>query len=190
MEAYESFSHSLVASKLWLCENLERVIDNEGIINPVVNVLASWDSLLAFMMATRRPKFYGVFNMYDMDSESIERANKLCDYWTYEYPKIYNNHRDINTLDFTNAGRESVFVNCSVDQIDGVDWYNVIPSNKLVCLQCTNLPTSHEGWHIKQSYTIEDLMQTYKMSKYLFCETKTFDYGHLTFNRHMVIGIK
>ena len=190
MDPYESFSHSLIASKLWLCERLEISIDNEHIKNPIVNILASWDSLLAFMMAVRRPNFYGVFNTYDIDIESVHRAERLCDYWKYEYPKMYHRIKDINTLDFSNVGKESVFINCSVDQMDGIDWYNVIPEGKLVCLQCTNLPVSHEGWDIKQSYTIEHFMETYKMSRYLICDTKIFDYGHLNFNRHMMIGIK
>ena len=190
MNAHESFSHSLVASKLWLCEKLERVIDEQSIKNPIVNILAGWDNLLGFMLLIRRPKFYGVINSYDIEPDHIASADKICDYWNYEYPKVYNTVKDINTLDFSNGGKESVFINCSVDQMDGIDWYNVIPEGKLVCLQCTNLPVSHEGWDIKQSYTIEHFMETYNMSRYLMCETKTFEYGHLNFNRHMLIGIK
>ena len=190
MDAYESFSHSLVSSKLWLCEKLEQCIDRQPIKNPIVTILAGWDNLLGFMMVVRRPNFYGVINSYDIDSQSIENANKICDHWVYEYPKVYNHVRDINTLDFSNAGKESVFINCSVDQMEGTSWFNIIPEGNLVCLQCTNLPVSHDGWDIKQSYTIEDFMSTYKMSRYLLCETKTFDYGHLSFNRHMLIGIK
>jgi len=190
MNTHESFSHSLVSSKLWLCENLERVLDDQVIKNPIVNILAGWDNLLGFMMLVRRPKFYGVINSYDLDPMHTEHADKITDYWMYEYPKVYNKTKDINTLDFTNADKESVFINCSVDQMDGTDWYNIIPEGKLVCLQCTNLPVGHESWDVKQSYTIEDLMTTYKMSRYLVCESKTFDYGHLSFNRHMLIGIK
>ena len=66
MNPFESFSHGLIASKLWLCEKLENAIDNESIQSPVVNILASWDSLLAFMMTVRRPNFYQVFNNYDI----------------------------------------------------------------------------------------------------------------------------
>jgi hypothetical protein len=190
MTQHESFSHSLVSSKLWLCEKLERIIDEQLIKNPVVNILAGWDNLLGFIMLIRRPRFYGVVNSYDINGQHINDANAICDYWNYEYPKVYNHLRDIKTLDFTNAGDESIFINCSVDQLEGTDWYDIIPANKLVCLQCTDLPISHEGWDIKQSYTIEDFMKTYQMSRFLFCESKTFDYGHLQFNRHMLIGIK
>ena len=73
MDPYQSFSHSLINSKLWLCDSLETAIDNEHIRNPIVNILASWDSLLAFMMAVRRPNFYGMFNTYD-----IKEAQHKC----------------------------------------------------------------------------------------------------------------
>lgn len=189
--SHESFSHGLVASKLWLCEKLENVIDNENIVNPSLHILASWDNLITFMLLTRRPKFYGVVNAYDMDSESTTNANKICDYWKFEYPKVYNHTRDINTLDFSNTGTESIFINTSVDQIDGTTWYNTIPDNRLVCLQTTNLPTTTTDWHIKQSYNIlTNFTETYKVSRLLYCDSIDINYGHLKFKRHMMIGIK
>jgi len=191
MNSYESFSHSLVRSKLWLCEQLEQVLDNESIKNPAVNILASWDSLLAFMLLTRRPKFYGVVNAYDIDPSATTDANKLCDHWMFEYPKVYNHTRDINTLDFNNTGTESIFINTSVDQIDNTTWYDSIPKNKLVCLQTTNLPTTTTEWHIKQSYNIlTDFTETYKVSRLIYCDSIDINYGHLKFKRHMMIGIK
>jgi hypothetical protein len=190
MDPYQSFSHSLISSKLWLCEQLETAIDNEHIKNPIVNILASWDSLLAFMMTVRRPEFYGVFNTYDIDLESVQCAERICDHWKYEYPKMYLRNKDINTLDFSNSDRESIFINCSVDQIDGVEWYDRIPADRLVCLQSTNLPLNHSEWNIKQSYSLEEFMKTYPMSRFLVCQSKTFTYSHLTFDRHMLIGVK
>ena len=191
MTTHESFSHSLVRSKLWLCEQLEQVLDNESIKNPAVNILASWDSLLAFMMLTRRPKFYGVVNAYDVDSDAIENANKLCDHWIFEYPKVYNHTKDINTLDFSSTGNESIFINCSVDQLDGTEWYDIIPDNRLVCLQTTDLPLSTTEWNIKQSYVDKSLFsKTYAVRRLIYCDSIDINYGHLNFKRHMMIGIK
>lgn len=190
MNPYESFYHSLVASKLWLCEHLEIAIDNQNNKDPVVNILASWDSLLAFMMAVRRPKSYSEFNTFDIDSESVQRANKMCDHWHYEYPKMTHNVKDIRTLNFSNSPKNSVFINCSIDQVEGTDWYDLIPTGSLVCLQCTNLPITHKAWEVTQGYTLNEFSETYKMTSLLFNGTKTFDYGHLVFDRHMLIGIK
>lgn len=190
MNPYESFSHSLVASKIWLCEKLETCIDNEHIHNPVVNILASWDSLLAFMLVVRRPNFYGSFYTYDIDKESVYRAEKICDHWKFEYPKMYHKVADINEFNFSNAGKESVFINCSVDQVIGKKWYDSIPKGTLVCLQCTDLPINHKEWLITQGYNLQDFMLAYPMSKFLVTETKFFSYIHLSFTRNMLIGIK
>jgi hypothetical protein len=188
---YESFSHGLVASKLWLCEKLENVIDNENIVNPSLNILASWDNLLTFMLLTRRPKFYGVVNAYDVDSKSTTNANKICDYWKFEYPKVYNHTKDINTLDFSNTGSESIFINCSVDQLDNTSWYDIIPDDRLVCLQTTDLPTSITEWQIKQSYSDKAAFtDSYRVRRLIYCESLDINYGHLKFKRHMMIGIK
>lgn len=191
MNTYESFSHGLVASKIWLCEQLELALDNENIKNPNVNILASWDSLLAFMLLTRRPKFYGVINAYDLDSESTNNANKICDHWLYEYPKVYNHTKDINNLNFTNTGNESIFINCSIDQIEGTEWYNNIPDERLVCLQCTDLPVNNNGWQVNQSYTdISEFTNTYRVRRLIYSDSILINYQHLQYRRYMMIGIK
>ena len=189
MNTHESFSHSLVASKLWLCEQLEQAIIEENIKNPIVHILAGWDNLLGFMMAIRKPKLYGSIHNYDINPEHISMADKLCDNWIYEYPKMYNMVQDINNLQFT-FDKKQVFINCSVDQIEGTTWYDIIPNGSLVCLQCTDLPVGHDGWDIKQCYSIHDFANMYKLSAVKYCSSKSFDYGHLTFKRHMIIGIK
>lgn len=191
MNTHESFSHSLVSSKLWLCEKLETAIDNENIKNPSINVLASWDNLLSFMLLTRRPKFYGVVNAYDIDNDSTKIADKITDYWKYDYPKVYNHTFDINLLNFSNTGNESIFINCSVDQMDNTSWYNIIPDNRLVCFQSTDLPISNTPWDIKQSYnSIVEFTETYKVRRLLYGDSININYGHLNYKRYMMIGIK
>ena len=190
MNTHESFSHSLVNSKLWLCEKLETTIDNENIKNPTLNVLASWDNLLSFMLLTRRPKFYGVVNAYDINNESTDIANKICDYWKYDYPKVYNHTSDINLLNFSNTGNESIFINCSVDQMDNTSWYDIIPDERLVCFQSTDLPIGNSPWDIKQSYkNIVEFTETYKVRRLIYGDSITINYGHLNYKRHMMIGI-
>lgn len=189
MNTHESFKHSLVASKLWLCEHIEHAIHAQVITNPIVHILAGWDNLLGFMMAIRKPKLYGTIYNYDISHEHIDMANSLTDHWMYEYPKFYNQVADIKNLKF-NVDSKAVFVNCSIDQLDNTEWYGVIPSGSLVCLQCTDLPINHDGWDIKQSHTLEGLTKTYPLEKVIFAGTLPFNYSHLSFNRHMIIGIK
>ena len=191
MNAYESFSHSLVRSKLWLCEQLEQVLDNESIKNPAVNILASWDSLLAFMMLTRRPKFYGVVNAYDIDPSATTDANKLCDHWMFEYPKVYNHLLDINATDFSSAGEESIFINCSVDQLESTRWFDSIPKGRLVCIQATDIKEDNDPWLVKQTTKdVTELQERFPLTDVLYKGTREIYYSTFSYNRFMLIGIK
>ena len=191
MNSHESFSHGLIASKLWLCQELESLLDNRAIRNPIVHILAGWDNMLGFMMLTRRPTTYGVVHSYDIDPIAIENADSKCDHWKYEYPKVYNHLKDINTLDFSSSGSESIFINCSVDQMDCNEWYDRIPVGSLVCLQTTDMPTDTTEWHVKQSYKlISDFTNAFKVGELLYAGTKDISYSHLQYKRHMMIGIK
>lgn len=187
----DSFYHGLVSSKLWLCEKLEEVIRNESIDNPILHILGCWDNLLGFMLVTRQPNLYGVVNGYDIDPTSIEKANLICDTWKYDYPKIYNHCLDINTLNFSNTNKESVFVSCSIDQFEGTKWYDIIPSDRLVCLQSTDVVDSEHPWYNKQ-YTkdIFELGSRYPLKKTLYAGSKPITYKGFGYNRFMLIGFK
>ena len=54
MNAHESFSHSLIASKLWLCEKLERVIDEQSIKNPISCVEVNVNGTLNILEAMKK----------------------------------------------------------------------------------------------------------------------------------------
>jgi hypothetical protein len=188
---YASFKHGLVTSKIWLCEELERVIKNRAIKNPDMYLLGSWHNLLSFMLIVRNPKLYNIFNCYDKDHSSIAVSNQICDTWQYEYPRVMNHHRNVDDIEFSSAGDQSIFINCSVDQFEGTDWYKKIPDNRLVCLQSTDLPINHNDWEIKQSYDlISDFTNVYKVRELIFSGTKFYDYGTTKYKRHMFIGIK
>jgi hypothetical protein len=188
---YESFSHGLITSKIWLCEELENIMHNRAMINPAVNVLGSWHNTLPFMMLVRKPKYYGVFNCYDLDSDAVDMGNQVCDTWKYEYPKVYSHVADASKIDFTATGNESIFINCSVDQFAGVEWYDKIPDNRLVCLQTTDLNANHELWEIKQSSSsIIEFTERYRVSTLLYSGQKKIEYPDLSYTRYMMIGIK
>jgi hypothetical protein len=190
-ELTESFKHSLISSKLWLCQELEKVIAGNQIKNPIVHILGSWHNILGFMLLVRNPSLYGAIHGYDIDKESIELSDKVLDNWKYAYPKVYNHNLDVDEVNFSSVGNESIFINCSVDQMKDTTWYDNIPENKLVCLQSTDLPLTTDNWDVKQSYpTKVDFTETYRVRELIYCDSILFDYGHLKFYRHMMIGIK
>lgn len=188
---YESFYHGLVNSKIWLCQELEGIIYKQQIHHPSLHILACWDNLLAFMLLTRKPKFYGVVHGYDIDESAIACANQITNTWTHDYPKVYNHVLDINATDFSAAGQESVFINCSVDQLDSTRWFDSIPKGRLVCIQATDIEQGDYPWLVKQSTkSIDELCERFSLTNVLFKGTREIYYSTFSYNRFMLIGVK
>lgn len=188
---YESFNHGLINSKIWLCQELEGIMYKQQMHIPSLHILGCWDNLLTFMLLTRKPKFYGVVHGYDIDERAIEAANQITNTWLHDYPKVYNHVLDINNTDFSSVGEESIFINCSVDQLDSTKWFDTIPKGRLVCIQATDIEDSNEPWLVKQTTkSIDELSNRFQLSDILFKGTREIYYSTFSYNRFMLIGLK
>lgn len=186
---YEAFYHGLVASKIWLCEKIEPIIDTYY-KEPTINILGGWHNVISFMLLVRRPNYYKVIHSFDIDDEATCVANKICDTWKFEKPHVYNHTQDVNLIDFSSFKNE-VFINCSVDQIVGTDWYKTIPAGCLICLQTTDIMDENPRWEINQrTANVEELLNRYPMSNVIFTGSKRIQYPEFGYNRLMAIGIK
>jgi hypothetical protein len=186
---YESFSHGLVVSKIWLCDELEKIIVQENIDNPKLNILACWDNLLSFMLLTRKPNGYKEINAYDLDTIAIDSANKITDTWRFEYSKINNHVADINQIAYND--KDAIYINCSIDQMEENTWYDNIPINSLICFQSTDVTSDDNRWHITQHISsLDNLISKYKLTKLLYSGIKNINYGPWEYNRFMIIGYK
>jgi hypothetical protein len=184
---HESFSHGLVTSKIWLCEQLEKALGDRE--SATINILGCWDNLLAFMLVVRKPTYYKELHGYDIDPKSIAVANKICDAWLFETTKIYNHVADANSIPFVD--NTHAFINCSVDQFISNEWFDNIPIGSLVCIQSSDMPIENDKWEITQSVgSLTELEEKYKMSKVLYKGDFYIDYGTWGYTRFMLIGIK
>jgi hypothetical protein len=189
-DTHESFYHGLIKSKLWLCEELEVALYRESIRKPALHVLGCWDNLMSFMLLTRKPNFYNVVHGYDINPEAISNADKVCDMWKHESPRVYNHMQDVNNYDFS-KNDNSIFINCSIDQMDNNKWYNTVPDNSLVCIQTTNMTDPEFPWYIKQTTsTLDELINKFNFSKLIYSGTKNIQYEKDGYKRFMIIGCK
>jgi hypothetical protein len=189
-DTHESFYHGLIKSKLWLCEELEIVMYSEFIKNPTLHVLGCWDNLMAFMLLTRKPEFYSTVYGYDINPEAIDTANRVCNMWQYEEPKVHNRVQDVNEYDYS-SHTNSIFINCSIDQMDSNKWYDTVPNNSLVCIQTTDITDPEFPWYIKQTTnSLDELTNKFNLSKLLYSGEKRMPYKEIGFNRYMIIGCK
>jgi hypothetical protein len=180
----------LIKSKLWLCEELETAIYRECLTKPTLHILGCWDNLLAFMLLTRKPTFYNTVHGYDINPEAINNANKVCDMWKYESPKVYNHVQDVNEYDYS-LHANSIFINCSIDQMDNNNWYDSVSNGSLVCIQTTNMKDPEFPWFIKQTTdSLDELVNKFNLSNLLYSGVKNIPYATNGYKRYMIIGTK
>lgn len=189
-DTHESFYHGLVKSKLWLCEELETSMYRECLTKPTLHILGCWDNLLAFMLLTRKPTFYSTVYGYDINPEAIHNANKVCDMWKYESPKVHNYLQDVNDTDYSKH-TNSIFINCSIDQMDSNNWYDSVPKGSLVCIQTTNMTDSEFPWYIKQTTnSLDELVNRFNFTTLIYSGVKNIQYEVSGYKRYMIIGLK
>jgi hypothetical protein len=189
-DTHESFYHGLIKSKLWLCDELETAITSSCLSKSTLHILGCWDNLLAFMLLTRKPELYNVVYGYDINPEAIDNANKVCDMWKYESPKVYNYIQDVNDYNYSKH-TNSIFINCSIDQMDSNKWYETVPDNSMVCIQTTDITDPEFPWYIKQTTnSLDELIDKFNLSKLLYSGEMHIPYKENGFNRYMIIGCK
>jgi hypothetical protein len=122
----------------------------------------------------------------DKDQESIDAANKLTDAWRIGTDfKARNTCADIETYDFRSY---NVVINTSCEHMTN-DWFQRVMPYQLVCIQTSDMVTDDPGWNITNpNPTMEDFKKKYPLSQILFEGQKLFNYGHLVYNRFMLIG--
>jgi hypothetical protein len=183
---YESLSHGLMVSKLWLCEELEKIIEETYTEKLSVCNLGCWTNILALLLLSRKSNLYNQIIGYDIDSEAIDVANKICDAWQFIEPKVINVLRNANDVEYNNI---QLVINCSVEHIASNEWFTKIPVGTLVCIQSSN--SNDENWNIlNYNPNIDSMHNKYPLQKILFQGIKEIRYDGWGYDRFMIIGIK
>jgi hypothetical protein len=179
----DSFSHGQIKSKLWLCEYLEPYIPK----NATLLILGSWVNVTGFMLLTRRPNHYSHVRGIDIDESTVEIANKICSYWYIEGIQR-STVDDANKIDM--RGFNTV-INCSSEHMEGMQWFNNIPSGTTVCIQSSNIVDPSEPWLVTNpSATFDIFMEKYPLTDIKFAGTLPIRYKDWGYDRYMIIGIK
>jgi hypothetical protein len=179
-----SFSHGQTQSKLWLCEQLEPYLPNKA----VVAVLGCWHNLQGFLLVSRDKNRYQSVLGLDVDPNAIYGANQLCEgFMIGDDSRIRNEVQDVNDYNF--QGFHAV-INCSVEHMSN-EWFLDINPNVIVCIQTSNVTESKEPWFITNPTTsFQEFRDKFPMSETMFEGVRSFDYGHFSYERYMIIGRK
>jgi len=176
----DSFSNGQIGSKLWLCEELEKL----KWTSTLTRVYGGWYGVLGFLLLSR-----GIFQVdriqsYDVDPECETIADMINNNWVFKEWKFKAYTENCDLLDSSEA---DLIINTSTEHFDTMDWFDNIPDGTRVILQGNNMP--HDD-HVIHSESLDDFISHYPLSEIAYQGSLDFVYPDWQFTRFMVIGVK
>jgi hypothetical protein len=188
----DAFSDAQIASKLWLCEELEAIAPAHFKTAATLWVLGGWYGMLPFLLLVRGKLKIERVRSFDIDPEATRAANLLNNHWEIQQWMFRAFTVDVNQLSYgeNDYGPEpDIVVNTSCEHFDSLAWWERVPAGKLVVLQSTDMP--HEEHH-HGAGSLEGMRALYGagFEQIHFAGQKKFSYPDKSFRRYMLIGTK
>jgi hypothetical protein len=183
----DAFSSGQILSKIWLAENLERIIECNFIDKSrKILCLGGWYGLMNFVIRARNNIKVETFRSLDLDPDVEEIADKVNNSWEWQNWQFKSIIGDANSFEYTIKDFDTV-INTSTEHIPSTEWFKKIPSGCLVALQSNDM--FHED-HCHNHQSLNDLIDEFPLTKTFFSGEKDFVYPSWQFRRFMIIGIK
>lgn len=181
---FDAWSSSQIASKIWICNEINKLSNDS--LN--ILILGGWYGILAHLFFVRED-----LSEYSIDKITTIDIDPACEKVAYRVNKLYEIEgrysaitKNINDIAQSEYDNINLIINTSSEHIFGDEWWNKIPPNKRVIIQCTN--QKHDD-HFFCVDTLEELKSRYPM-KIEYEGTKSFVYPDQRFERFMIIGLK
>lgn len=185
----DAFADGQIGSKLWLCEELEKLAP--GYFSTAgIWVLGGWYGFLSFLLFARGNLAIRQIRSFDIDEQAVETANLVNKNWEIQAWKFRAFRADVNRLDYQSSQYgepPQIVINTSCEHFDRLEWWKQIPSNCLIVLQSTDM--SHRD-HVGGVTSLTELSKRHPMTRLLYQGTKEFIYPNRSFRRFMMIGFK
>jgi len=178
----DAFSSGQIGSKIWLCEELEKIytqIDYLGIYG-------GWYGITHFLLKVRGNIQIDRCVSLDMDPTCQPVADMINENWVWQDWQFKAFTEDCNKS-ITSLRNMDMIINTSTEHFDNMDWWNNIPKGTAVVLQGNNMP--HEDHHVHSS-CLEDFVKMYPVRQLMYSGEKAFVYPNWSFTRFMIIGEK
>lgn len=184
----DAFSAGQIESKIWAAEQLELVVKelNTGPLR--MYVLGGWYSLLHFILSVRKNIDIDYCRSVDLDPIVSYCANKINNAWEIEDWKFRAYPFDANQLEYTyDTDKINCVVNTSTEHFKSKFWFNLIPKGTIVILQGNDLVITD---HVSRPKSLKHFINTYPVTDLKFEGTMNFKFENMSYNRHMIVGIK
>jgi hypothetical protein len=178
----DAFSSGQIGSKIWLCEELEKLFSHVD----VIWIYGGWYGMTAFLLQSRGNIQIRKVRSYDLDPDCEAVADMINENWVIDDWKFKASTQDCNLLDLGRDGPDLV-INTSTEHFDSLDWWHNIPKGTVVALQGNNMP--HDD-HVVHTDSLEDFVNQYSLSEVMYKGQLEFQYPSWKFTRYMLIGKK
>lgn len=175
----DTFSSGQVGSKIWLCEELERL----NWASNTTYIYGGWNGMLGFLLLSRGHFRVNYIRSIDSDPACMPVADTINENWVQQDWKFKALTEDCNTFDPVQG---DLIINTSTEHFTSKQWFNNIPSGNRVIIQGNNMPHDNYNIHL----TLDDFLKEYPLKTLYFSGEKQFVYPNWKFTRYMAIGIK
>lgn len=180
-----SYTPDLVFSKLWLAQELNRILKQQGIDSvPVAYVLGSWYSNLSTILRRTGTPIEKIVDV-EKNPSWLKTGQQIQQGMGID--GVQHMPADANQIDYRQLKDPAVVINTSTNDIPDQGWFDHIPEGTLVVIQGRDrVPNGAE-----HSYASPDaLLEMYPLDSVLYSGTIDLQDPETEYQRSMVIGIK
>jgi hypothetical protein len=173
-----SFTRDLIASKVWLLKELEKIQQHYT----TMYVLGSWYGNLAVYM-TLQPTITvdHVINV-ETNAEMLDTSQRILDRIGADH--VESMLKDANELDYRQLGNSGVVVNTSLTEMPESAWFDHIPAGTIVAMQARDQDPGVEY------HTPQDIQRKYTLSRVIYQGSLRLKDPQTKYTRYMTIGVK
>jgi hypothetical protein len=176
----DAFSSGQLISKLWLCQELERL----GWDSELTHIYAGWYGITAFLLLSREKFQVKRIESYDIDPSCEIVADTINENWVRNNWQFKAYTADCNQMP---ASAADLIINTSVEHFDNMQWFYNIPLGTAVILQGNNMP--HDD-HVLHFDSLKTFIEHFNLTKVIYSGAKDIEYPEWKFTRYMIIGFK
>lgn len=173
-----SFTHDLIASKVWLLTELAHIAPQVG----TIYVLGSWYGNLGVLLTLDPVIKYKKLINVETDRKFLQASERIQNHLGMENTEYML--KDANDLNYRQIGKNGVVVNTSLTDMQGQSWFDNIPTGTLVVMQSRDHDPGNEA------HSTQDILNRFPLSEIIYDGKLKLEDPETSYTRYMVIGIK
>ena len=185
--ARDAFSSGQVSSKIWLCEELERLSWQRP---QVIWVYGGWHGIMSLLLLSRGRMPIKHIRSFDVDPSCEETADALMENWVWQgwtFKALTVDCNGMDPLSSEPSARPDVIVNTSTEHFTSTAWFDSIPTGTMVALQSNDMDNEDHHSCVKN---LEEMKKMFPLTDIMYEGRLHFAYPTWDFNRFMIIGRK